>query len=190
MYRDFCRARGLDDFVVRAESALLAYPTTRQWCVDVSTYFAQRERLMSRFHSLLQKPVDLPAEEEMTRLLAMLAVTAVLWGLATATAAAADPTNTLSETFTFSCAGGITFTATGITYAANTTGHVIESNSEAISSNGIIQAKRITVDGQLVRDVNGFSGRSLLECTLAAINGEPFTDAVVVWWLFVTPNRD
>jgi hypothetical protein len=95
------------------------------------------------------------------------------------------PVNRWTEPFTFNCDHGIgELTAIGTTQAQNTTGHVV---SPAAYAGSIYQVKMITIDGQVVRDIADFASRDLVNCTLIAINGEPFTSNVVVFSGFFTP---
>ena len=101
------------------------------------------------------------------------------------TGASGAPVNRLTESFTFTCDSGIgEVTAIGITQAPNTTGHVISPDS---LTGSIFQVKVITVDGQLVRNVADFGSRDLVNCTVIAVNGEPFTSNVLVLSGFFTP---
>jgi hypothetical protein len=123
----------------------------------------------------------------MRRLLALVVLTGAL-GLTAAASSLGDPVNGGSETFTFACSNGFVFTAIGETQAQNTTGHVIRSNTLAISANAIFQVTQITVDGQTVRDLPASPHQATtLSCTVTEINSVPFTDAVVVFTGFLTP---
>jgi hypothetical protein len=120
----------------------------------------------------------------MKRKLLVLAAFACLAGVASVGATAA-PVNQWTQAFTFTCDHGIgELTAIGTTQAQNTTGHVI---SPAAYAGSIFQVKVITVDGQVVRNVADFGSRDLVNCTLIAVNGEPFTSDVVVFSGFFTP---
>ncbi len=102
--------------------------------------------------------------------------------------ASADPANDLIATFSFACTNGLTFSAVGISQNRNTTGHIVMANDPSLSLNAIFQVKRIVFDGQVVRDLNGFTDRQLMSCTITAIDGHPFGPDVVVFEGFFTPN--
>jgi hypothetical protein len=89
-----------------------------------------------------------------------------------ASTAGADPANSLIATFSFACTNGLTFDAVGISQNRNTTGHIVSANDPTLSLNAIFQVKRITVNGQVVKDISGFDGRSLLSCQIVAIDGQ------------------
>jgi hypothetical protein len=113
-------------------------------------------------------------------LAALICVSAVL-----STGASGAPVNEWTQSFTFTCDHGFgELTAIGTTQAQNTTGHVISPDALAGS---IYQVKMITIDGQVVRNIADFGSRDLVNCTLIAINGEPFTSDVVVFSGFFTP---
>jgi len=116
--------------------------------------------------------------------LLVLAVVACLAAMVSASATAA-PVNRWTEPFTFSCDHGIgELTAIGTAQAQNTTGHVISPDAYAGS---IFQVKVITFDGQVVRNIADFAARDLVNCTVIAIDGQPFTSDVVVFSGFFTP---
>lgn len=101
------------------------------------------------------------------------------------TGASGAPVNNATQAFTFTCDHGIgEVTAIGITQAQNTTGHVI---SPAWLAGSINQVKVITIDGQVVRNIADFGSRDLVNCTLIAIDGQPFTSDIVVFSGFFTP---
>ena len=77
----------------------------------------------------------------MRRYLAMtVAVVGLALGAFVATASA-DPLNSLTATFTFSCTGGLQFSAVGISQNNNTTGHIVSSNDSSLSANAIYRSR-------------------------------------------------
>lgn len=114
------------------------------------------------------------------------AVCVVALGVLTAGAAGA-PVNRFTDPFTFTCDHGIgTLTAIGVAQAQNTTGHVI---SPAAYAGAIFQVEVITFDGQVVRSRADFASQDLVNCTLTAIEGVPFTSDTVVFSGFFTPRH-
>jgi hypothetical protein len=110
----------------------------------------------------------------------LLAVSAAI-----ASSAGADPLNKNSVTFGFACDNGVTFTDVGIAQSKTSTGHVIESSDSSLL-NSVFQAVQITDNGQVVKQIPGFAGRSLVNCTLVSEAGEPVSGDVVVATGFFT----
>jgi hypothetical protein len=108
-----------------------------------------------------------------------------------ASTAAADPANSLIATFSFACTNGLTFDAVGISQNRNTTGHIVKTNDPTLSLNAIFQVKQVTVNGQVVKDIAGFDGRSLLSCQIVAVDGQvlPPGSDVVDFIGFFTPQQ-
>ena len=108
-----------------------------------------------------------------------------------ASTAGADPANGLIATFSFACTNGLTFDAVGISQNRNTTGHIVSTNDPALSPNAVFQVKQVTVNGQVVKDIAGFDGRSLLSCQIVAVDGQAFPPGsdVVDFIGFLTPNK-
>jgi len=104
-----------------------------------------------------------------------------------ASAALADPLNKNSELITFACDNGVTFTGTGTFESRTSTGHVIESTDPSLL-NSVFQAVLITVDGQVVKQIQGFAGAQVVNCTITAVGGVPLTDPVIVASGFFTPR--
>jgi hypothetical protein len=99
------------------------------------------------------------------------------------TTAGADPLNANSLPISFACDGGLTYTGSAIAQNHSSTGHVIASSDPSLL-HSVFQAVQITVDGQIVKQIPGFEGRSLISCTIVAIGGEPIPDTIVTTGFF------
>jgi hypothetical protein len=80
----------------------------------------------------------------------------------------------------------VTYTGTAIAQNHSSTGVVLRASDPSLL-HPTFQAVQITVDGQVVRQIPGFSGVPLVNCTVTAVGGEPVTD-VVVFSGFFTPR--
>ena len=103
--------------------------------------------------------------------------------LVLATSATADPLNANSLPISFACDGGLTYTGTAIAQNHTSTGHVIASSDPSLL-HSVFQAVEITVDGQVVKQIPGFQGRTLISCTIVAIGGQPISDTIVTTGFF------
>jgi hypothetical protein len=110
----------------------------------------------------------------------VIALAALLAGAATA-----DPLNGNSAPISFACDNGVTYTGTAILQNHSSTGHVIAASDPSLL-NSVFQAVQITVDGQIVKQIPGFAGRSLINCTITAFGGVPATGPVIVTSGFFT----
>ena len=118
----------------------------------------------------------------MKRTAALVALTLVIMS-ALATTASADPLNANSLPISFACDGGLTYTGTAIAQNHSSTGHVIASNDSTLL-NSMFQAVQITVNDQVVKQIPGFEGRTLISCTIVAIGGVPISDKIVTTGFF------
>jgi hypothetical protein len=118
------------------------------------------------------------------------ALTALIFALAglVAAAAPADPLNGNSLLITFACDNGVTYTGTATVESQTSTGHVIAASDPSLL-NSVFQAVQITVGGQVVKQIPGFAGRSLVSCTITAFGGVPATGPAIVTTGFFTGTR-
>src|SRR5690348_8540165 len=121
----------------------------------------------------------------LARSAAFIAILLVAAGAAAASASA-DPVNANSLTFSFSCDNGVTYTGVGTAQSHTTTGVVVASSDPSLL-NSVFQAVKITFDGQVVKQIPGFAGVQLVNCTVTAVAGQPISD-VVVFSGFFTPR--
>jgi len=119
--------------------------------------------------------------------LAALLVLLLVAAAAGASSASADPLNGNSLTFSFSCDNGVTFTGVAIGQNHSSTGEVLTASDPSLL-NSVFQAVQITVDGQVVKQIPGFSGVPLVNCTITAVGGQPVTGEVIVFSGFFTPR--
>ena len=116
----------------------------------------------------------------------VLIVVVLLVGAILAGTATADPLNKNAAPITFACDNGVTFTGTATMQSQTSTGHVIAA-TDATLLNSVFQAVRITVDGQVVKEIAGFAHRTdLVSCTITAFGGVPFTSDTIVLTGFFT----
>lgn len=116
-------------------------------------------------------------------LLSVVVVTAFVGAFARV--ANADPLNQNALPISFACDNGVVFTGTGTIQSHTSTGHVIASNDSALL-NSVFQAVEITVGGQVVKQIPGFAGRTLVSCTITAFDGAPATGPAIVLTGFFT----
>jgi hypothetical protein len=120
--------------------------------------------------------------------IAALAITILALAALLAGAAAADPLNQNSLPISFACDNGVTYTGTGTIQSHTSTGHVIAASDPSLL-NSVFQAVQITVDGQTVKQIPGFAGRTLVSCTITAFGGVPATGPVIVTTGFFTGSH-
>jgi hypothetical protein len=97
-----------------------------------------------------------------------------------ASSAQADPTNSRSLPFTFSCAGGaFEYTGTAISNNHSYTGHVIDpasSNANFIVAETLVDGVVVPMRAGLPTGIPGLLGRpDLVTCDLIAIDGQDAT---------------
>jgi hypothetical protein len=97
--------------------------------------------------------------------------------------ATADPVNNNTLPITFACDNGVTFTGVAIAQNHSSTGHVLESSDPSLL-NSTFQAVQVTANGDVVKQIPGFAGRSLVNCTIVSVGGEPVSDVIVLTGFF------
>jgi hypothetical protein len=100
-------------------------------------------------------------------------------------AASADPTNSNAGIESFACSNGVTFDGTATVESRTATGHVLTASDPSLDG-AVFQAKYVTIDGTVVKKAPGFDGRSLVDCVVTAVGGQPIED-LVVFTGFFTP---
>ena len=123
----------------------------------------------------------------MRRVVAVLVLVLAVAG-ATAGSASADPSNKNSLVFSFACDNGVTFDGVAIAQNNTSTGHVVSASDPSLV-NAVFQAVQVTVNGSVVKQILGFAGRPLVNCTITAVGGEPVGSDVIVFSGFFTPRR-
>ena len=126
-------------------------------------------------------------EEELARTAALVTLILALAGLITS-AATADPLNPNSAPITFACDNGVTYTGTATVQSHTSTGHVIAASDPSLL-NSVFQAVQVTVGGQIVKQIPGFAGRNLINCTITAFGADPYTGPAIVTTGFFTGPR-
>jgi hypothetical protein len=100
--------------------------------------------------------------------------------------ASADPTNANALVISFACDNGVTYDGTAIAQNHSSTGHVLTASDPSLD-NAVFQAVEITVDDVIVKQIPGFAGVPLVNCTITAIGGDPVGESIVVSGFF-TPR--
>jgi hypothetical protein len=121
------------------------------------------------------------------RTAALVTLVFALAGLLTS-AAIADPLNANSAPITFACDNGVTYTGTAILQSHTSTGHVISASDPSLL-HSVFQAVQITVGAQVVKQIPGFSGRTLINCTITAFGDVPATGPAIVTSGFFTGSH-
>jgi hypothetical protein len=122
----------------------------------------------------------------MRRAAALLGVL-VLTALYAATASA-DPTNANGAIYSFACDNGVTFNGVATFQSHTATGHVVTASDPSLV-NSVFQAKYVTVNGTVLKTTPGFEGRTLVNCTVTAMGGQPVSDDIVFTGFFTPASR-